>query len=310
MKTLAVVLFIFLPLLIQAQPSLEAVKTIKTPRPLMKTDSDSSQWGPWSSMYNSATKLIADVSLSPDSYQGKHSIRFNMSGNMVYKTHMYSQINFLQWLGRYFSQADTFVYAVKNLSSSIPLPVVWFGFDGDEYMAGLNPRAVPADGQWHVQKLWNPPDSLGFNIIELDFCFYDSTLDSNKAVPFYGDFLIDYIYGIYKDGTIIIYNDCESILTGVEDIPSPIPTEFSLFQNYPNPFNPTTNIKFDLPKESNVTLKVYNVLGAEVATLVNSVMPAGHHEVKFDAARYASGVYIYRIEAGSFVQVKKMLLMK
>jgi hypothetical protein len=89
-----------------------------------------------------------------------------------------------------------------------------------------------------------------------------------------------------------------------------IPTEYALFQNYPNPFNPTTNIKFDLPKESNVTLKVYNILGAEVATLVNNVMSAGHQEVKFDASKYASGMYIYRLEAGSFVQVKKMLLMK
>ena len=89
-----------------------------------------------------------------------------------------------------------------------------------------------------------------------------------------------------------------------------LPTEFALFQNYPNPFNPTTNIKFDLPKESNVTLKVYNILGEEVATLVNKVMPAGHQVVTFDASRLASGMYIYRIEAGNFVQVKKMLLMK
>jgi hypothetical protein len=69
-------------------------------------------------------------------------------------------------------------------------------------------------------------------------------------------------------------------------------------------------IKFDLPKETNVSLKVYNILGAEVATLVNKVMPAGHQSVAFNAAKFASGMYIYRIEAGSFVQVKKMLLMK
>ncbi|MCX6170063.1 MAG: T9SS type A sorting domain-containing protein [Ignavibacteriales bacterium] len=89
-----------------------------------------------------------------------------------------------------------------------------------------------------------------------------------------------------------------------------IPTEFALMQNFPNPFNPTTNIKFALPKESNVTLKIYNILGEEVANLVNKVMPAGYHTVNFDATKLASGMYIYRIEAGSFVQVKKMLLMK
>lgn len=89
-----------------------------------------------------------------------------------------------------------------------------------------------------------------------------------------------------------------------------IPTEFSLSQNFPNPFNPTTNIKFGLPNEANVTLRIFNILGEEVATLVNKVMPAGFHTVSFDASGLTSGLYIYRIEAGSFVQVKKMMLMK
>ena len=98
-------------------------------------------------------------------------------------------------------------------------------------------------------------------------------------------------------------------LVGVED-GEIIPTEFSLSQNFPNPFNPTTNIKFGLPKESNVTLRIFNILGEEVATLVNKVMPAGFHTVNFDASRLTSGLYIYRIEADNFVQVKKMMLMK
>jgi len=89
-----------------------------------------------------------------------------------------------------------------------------------------------------------------------------------------------------------------------------LPTEFALYQNFPNPFNPTTNIKFALPKESNVTLKIYNVLGQEVETLISKVMPAGYHTVDFNATKLSSGMYIYRIEAGDFVQVKKMLLMK
>jgi len=97
-------------------------------------------------------------------------------------------------------------------------------------------------------------------------------------------------------------------LTSVEE--EAIPTEFALFQNYPNPFNPTTNIKFALPKESNVTMRIYNVLGEEVSTLINKVMPAGFHTVNFDASRLANGMYIYRIEADNFVSVKKMLLVK
>ncbi|MBI3124806.1 MAG: putative Ig domain-containing protein [Ignavibacteriales bacterium] len=89
-----------------------------------------------------------------------------------------------------------------------------------------------------------------------------------------------------------------------------VPTAFELFQNYPNPFNPTTSIKYALPKESRVRIAVFNILGQEVATLVNSVKPAGYHSVDFKANNIPSGMYIYKIETESFTQVKKMLLMK
>ena len=87
-------------------------------------------------------------------------------------------------------------------------------------------------------------------------------------------------------------------------------TEYALHQNYPNPFNPTTAIRFDLVESQFVTLTVFNVMGQEVATLVNGTMNAGAHVVSFDAANLPSGVYIYKIEAGAFAATKKMLLMK
>jgi len=89
-----------------------------------------------------------------------------------------------------------------------------------------------------------------------------------------------------------------------------IPTKFSVSQNYPNPFNPTTTINFAIPKSENVTLKVFNTLGQEVAELISSQMEAGNHSVLFDASNLASGTYIYRLSAGSFVQTKKMILIK
>ncbi len=91
---------------------------------------------------------------------------------------------------------------------------------------------------------------------------------------------------------------------------SPVIRKFQLKQNYPNPFNPATVISFQLPAGSQVSLKVYDALGTEVATLVNEYRNPGTHEVKFDAARLASGVYYYRLQAGAFVQANKMLLMK
>ena len=88
------------------------------------------------------------------------------------------------------------------------------------------------------------------------------------------------------------------------------PGEYRLSQNYPNPFNPTTVINYTLPEKSRVAIKVYNVLGKEVATLVNEVKPAGNHEVSFNASNLSSGVYYYTISAGKFTSTKKMILMK
>ncbi|HTY37078.1 MAG TPA: T9SS type A sorting domain-containing protein, partial [Bacteroidota bacterium] len=89
-----------------------------------------------------------------------------------------------------------------------------------------------------------------------------------------------------------------------------MPTSFSLQQNYPNPFNPTTTIQFQLPTESIVTLKVYNLLGQEIRTLVNGDLHAGVHIVSFDASNLSSGIYVYRLQAGEFSQVRRMMLIK
>ena len=89
-----------------------------------------------------------------------------------------------------------------------------------------------------------------------------------------------------------------------------LPIEYALNQNYPNPFNPTTNIEFALPQAGNVKLVVYDILGKEVATLVESNMNAGYHRVNFDASKLASGVYVYRLTAGNFVSSRKLMLMK
>jgi hypothetical protein len=85
---------------------------------------------------------------------------------------------------------------------------------------------------------------------------------------------------------------------------------FSLEQNYPNPFNPSTRIQYSLEKAVQVSLKVYNLLGQDVATLVNDQQEAGSYTVSFNALNLSSGVYFYRFEAGSFVSMKKLVLMK
>ena len=83
-----------------------------------------------------------------------------------------------------------------------------------------------------------------------------------------------------------------------------------LSQNYPNPFNPTTTINYSVSQTENVAIRVYSILGEEVATLVNQTIPAGNYNVKFDGSGYPSGVYIYEMRAGKYVSRSKMILIK
>ena len=98
--------------------------------------------------------------------------------------------------------------------------------------------------------------------------------------------------------------------TGVAQAGSDVPDKFELAQNFPNPFNPTTQISYNIPKESFVTLKVFSLIGQEVATLVSGNQSAGRYTVPFDASRLSSGIYMYRLQAGSSMEVKRMTFVK
>jgi hypothetical protein len=120
----------------------------------------------------------------------------------------------------------------------------------------------------------------------------------------------------YGDSTYVATNNGLYILTrtavpvtSVQQVGN-VPMTFALFQNYPNPFNPTTVISFQLTTKSRVTLKVYDILGREVQTLVDGALDIGLHQVSFDASRFASGIYFYRIQAGNFTATKKLMLLK
>ena len=106
----------------------------------------------------------------------------------------------------------------------------------------------------------------------------------------------------------IVYGD--TTLTSVNNISSEIPGGFKLYNNYPNPFNPSTTIKFDIPVRGNVSLSIYNNLGKEVSTLVNTDLSPGSYETFWDASAFSSGVYFYRLETTGFTQTKRMMLIK
>ncbi len=108
----------------------------------------------------------------------------------------------------------------------------------------------------------------------------------------------------------IIYGKKYGTIVSVEDKPEHLTKTFHLEQNYPNPFNPTTLIKYQLPEEVNVTIKLFNLLGQEIRVLVNSQHEAGYYELSFDGSDLSSGTYIYRITAGDFTDSKKLILLK
>ncbi len=96
----------------------------------------------------------------------------------------------------------------------------------------------------------------------------------------------------------------------VANLGGEIPDKFDLLQNYPNPFNPSTKIRYSLPEVSSATIKVYDMLGNEVATLANEEQPAGNYEVDFNASELSSGIYFYKLQAGNFIEMKKMILIR
>ncbi len=127
---------------------------------------------------------------------------------------------------------------------------------------------------------------------------------------------IEDIYGLPPagaSGSVNPITNCWLTATGISNNSTPV--EFKLGQNYPNPFNPVTKIKFEIPSIVNgelsiVNLKVFDLLGREVVTLVNEKLSAGNFEVEFDGSNLSSGIYFYRLEAGNFSETKRMILLK
>jgi hypothetical protein len=153
------------------------------------------------------------------------------------------------------------------------------------------------DQQYMVKTMQDPSTSMNYQyklVAGLGYCYSVS-------------------YEIIFQATKLTYariNGVEyGIKTGINRYDQ-IPTQFILFQNYPNPFNPATKINYTVPKSGFVTIKVYDLLGREVTTLVNENKPVGNYNVEFNAGKLVSGVYFYRMKAGDFVQTKKLILLK
>ncbi len=194
----------------------------------------------------------------------------------------------------------------------VPFDPIALGGGTDYWTDSLQYHYPPGDGMdWYVYEsaeleAWVGDTVITFVTFELttgaagtyDLAFYFNSSDFN-----FGD--TTYIGPIDSANTITVIDP-----SVIENIQSGVAKEFALKQNFPNPFNPTTKIQYEIKNSSQVNLTVYDLTGKEVAILVNSFQNAGIHEVNFDAANLPSGIYIYKLNAGSFSEMRKMALVK
>ena len=206
--------------------------------------------------------------------------------------------------GRFYLKTPEFDLAGRDsLTLSFKYRVRNFGDPGDYTLSVI---AITGDEE-HVIGQWVDPDFINPTVFRGVVTRADHGLGSKN-------FRLAWVF----DGTTnnISSWDIDDIRLADEPIDTraeagaDLPAAFGLDQNYPNPFNPATNIAFQVPENSRVTLEVYDVTGRRITTLVDDNLDAGYHEVTFDGTRLASGVYLYRMQAGDFVQTRKLMLVK
>ena len=243
-----------------------------------------------------------------------------------------------------------YTYPGNAWGSSYPIPsvsldgnrivVVWQGveYSGEPGTSNINvfnpttenPTPIHYSDLYYATsgnggKTWSAPQILeGAKGVQECYPYVSQVLDvdANGVAKLNYIYMVDAIPGtsLFTDASInqnSVSNDCYWAYNSKElDIPvsvnekSNLVTGYSLVQNYPNPFNPSTLIKYSIPDESEVTLKVFDMLGKETIVLVNSVQSAGKHEVNFNAAKLSSGLYIYTLTTNNFSASKKMMILK
>jgi len=218
------------------------------------------------------------------------------------------------WLLKMDSSGDTLwtrTY-LNNLPISGPGAVsVQQTWDGGYIIAGSVDPLGPDSADVYLIKT----DSLGYVVWERSYG--DSGVDCGFSVQQTSDsgYVVAGMYSgafdMSSGDVYLIKTDTQGIVTGVKEQDTfDLPKNFSLSQNYPNPFNPVTEIRYTLPRDSYVKLEVYNIVGQKVTSLVDGKQKAGYKTVWWDAGYLSSGIYFYRLQAGDFVQTKKMVLLR
>jgi len=255
---------------------------------------------------NGIEQWVTRSNFSENSYCDVAAIALDNVGNVYvtgtnglsdYATIKYNSNGVEQWVAEYIGTVKYFADKPYGMVIDDLGSVYVTGYSSDS-LSGLDYATIKYNSngveQW-VER-YNGPDNL---------------FDGARGIS------IDSDRNIYVSGSsvrIVTQSDIVVIkysqTTGIQNNSAEIPDQFSISQNFPNPFNPTTKFKFDLKKSGNVKLVVYDMIGKEVATLVNKNLSAGSYESNFDGSKLTSGIYFYRIETDNYSEVKKMTLLK
>ncbi len=267
----------------------------------LEVTSSVDDWGEGGSINIDITLRNETLSYSNDANQG---------GMRYYSDFTYSS----QGLSSESSGASAIV-AIGN--SQIPTPKIeyndFFENQGSLYLTALKDdpylTIIPLSGINGNISLNPFIEAPNYQLSEISPCIDagcpDESFNDSSVPPGMGTVRSD--IGAYGGSSNSIITDMEDdILININNFVD----TYKLYQNYPNPFNPSTTIKYSIPNQSNVTLKIFDVLGSEVTTLVKKEQPQGNNEIEFDGSVLTSGIYFYRIQAGDFVDTKKMILLK
>ena len=251
---------------------------------------------------NDIDELVFESLGSLDQNPTRFEIRTAMEA-LAYAWNWYCYIDDIETAFYYHGIGDLPVPSVE-----IDGPEGFWNYSYGEWEASAYGGYLPYNFNWYVRKL--PLNEVEERIYAGDG--ENITLNLDDLFDLFGDGVDVFELTVeVSDGINSTDSDSKTVTIwsnkkGVEQIPK----DYALDQNYPNPFNPVTTIKFALPKSSPVKLVIYDITGREVAVLVNGSLPAGYHSVQWDARNVPSGMYIYRITAGSFTQTKRMMVIK
>jgi subtilisin family serine protease len=238
------------------------------------------------------------LTVSPAFYFGANMDSVQYDSRVRLKTYSLDNINSVQ-----FNRGDTLEYTLTFVNyGNFNARDVSIHFPQTEYFTPVGDSTITLDSIWTSRQ-------KNYGEIPLTLVFLGKKLASDNR-SYYTPSISWNSNGRPFSRKYPILVDFSSTPTNVTEFGNAVPKDYSLSQNYPNPFNPATQIKYFIPRTGYVSLKVYDLLGQEVATLHAGVQQAGSYVVTFDGTRLASGVYFYRLQADNFVETKKLVLLK